>query len=260
MLIHKKTILFALIITTFQSTQTMEPVEAPDSMLITIEKGSAIRSAINRYLGDLLYEKLSDAVKLKRLKELLATNPSERAVNRALECAFSTQNKSAAKLLINHGADPNFLKIEDNNYFPLWNAAARGWTDICALLLEKNACVNAQMEHSQPREVSPRTALGIAALHGRASVIELLLAHKADCTVTENKNRTLLHLAAYGIKQAYIHNPNPKDFALYLQDRDYEKTCNLLIAHGIDKNALDVAGQTAYDYYPMLEILKPNIK
>lgn len=226
-----------------------------------IQEASAVRLAIEHYLIVTLQKKtILNAVRLEHIKELLAERPSQRALNAALECAFTTNNEQAAELLINYGANHHFLNMKHRYHFPLWHAAAKGWVSICELLLKKGAQVNACMDHFESPAVRPTTALGAAALHGRAGVVELLLAHNADITIIEDKGRGILHIAAFALQQAFQNIPNPKDRAKYMQDRDYESTCKLLIAHGADKNLQDAYGKTAYDHYSILKILKPNEK
>jgi hypothetical protein len=245
---------------TMQSTLTMEPVEESRTVRLTIEKTNAVSLAIDHALCVTIEKKsISNDARLEQLKELLAAKPSQKALNAALDRAFTINNEAAAELFINHGADHDLRKMKYSYYFPLWNVAARGWVNLCKLLLEKNAAVNAQMYPLKSLAVRPMTALGVAALHGRAYVVELLLAHKANTNIIENKGRGVLHLAVFGLQQAYRNIPNPRDHAKYMQDRDYETTCKLLIEHGADKNLKDDAGKTAHDYYQMFEFLKPNI-
>lgn len=255
-----KLLIALLIITAMPSALAMDPVYAYSAdAKDPVEEASAVRLAIEHYLIETLQKKtILNTVRLEHLKELLRERPRQSAIDDALECAFKTDNEPAAELLIKHGAHHDFLEMKHRYHFPLWHAAVHGWVNLCRLLLEKNAQVNARMDPCESDPARPTTALGAAVLHGRARVVELLLTHKADAKIIEKKGRGILHIAAFGLQQAFQNIPNPKYRAQFLQGRDYESTCKLLIAYGADKNLKDDSGKTAHDGYAMLEILKPN--
>ncbi len=77
------------------------------------------------------------------------------------------------KILLMHGADPN----ADSDYFPLMQYAYAGNKKAVSLLIEHGARINAVAADGQ-------TALSEAVAQGNVDVVEYLISHGADTTIT----------------------------------------------------------------------------
>jgi ankyrin repeat protein len=127
---------------------------------------------------------LGDAVRLRAFVAAhpdAATSYSEDGFT-ALHFAAFLGGADAARALIDAGADvaavaDNAMKVQ-----PL-NSAAAGRTEVCAVLLDAGAPVDAQ-------QTGGYTPLHEAALNGNDELVALLLAHGADATVTDDDGRT----------------------------------------------------------------------
>jgi len=124
---------------------------------------------------------------------------------------YAWQNTEIAKMLLDHGADPN---LPGGNF--LHRAIKSGVPGMVALLLEYGANPNA-------KDGKLRTPLHEAAALGRAEVVELLLKHGADCDVRDENSMTPLLEAAI---KGYINVT--------------EQFCK----HGVDCNGEDTRGRT----------------
>jgi cytohesin len=121
-----------------------------------------------------------------------------------------------AKLLLEHGADPN---IQDNNgRTPLHWAAWKGHLEVVELLLEHGADPNVQ-------DYGGMTPLHYAAT-GHLEVVELLLEHGADPNIKNNNGWTPLHYAAKNCRVGVVR---------------------VLLDHGADPTIRDNEGRTPLD-------------
>jgi len=122
-----------------------------------------------------------------------------------------------AKLLLEHGADPNAKN--EGGWTPLHEAAFEGRVDIVATLLEHGADPNVQDKFG-------RTPLHLAALEGRVDVVRFLLERGADLNAKNEGGDTPLHYAAY---------------------EGHVGIVKLLLDHGADPTAKNKDGDTPLD-------------
>lgn len=107
-------------------------------------------------------------------------------VESALGMACGQGKLEAAKLLIDHGANPNFQGNE--GLCPLMVATVQGHLDIVKLLLSRGAQVDISAQHGA-------TALSLASLHGNMDIMKVLIAHGADIN-HQNKSGVTPMIAA----------------------------------------------------------------
>ena len=88
------------------------------------------------------------------------------------------------------GADVNFM--DNRGTTPLMEAAVRGEEEIARILINAGASVDLRTE-SFPH---PRTALLLAARHGCADIVRILLQNGADASQSETQSFSALHFAA----------------------------------------------------------------
>jgi ankyrin repeat protein len=125
----------------------------------------------------------------------------------ALYIACQSGNVEVVKVLLESKAKPDLLT--DFGWSPLFVAAYKGYSDIVKLLLEAGANVNAPgkmlmiktavKDISEPmsENVEQVTALYIAALAGRADIVNLLLLNGANPNLKTNTGKTPLDAAIY---------------------------------------------------------------
>jgi ankyrin repeat protein len=102
----------------------------------------------------------------------------------------------AARVLLDHGANPNIASENAMRVAPLHSAVAAQRLDIAAELLGRGADVNA----AQADDFTP---LHEAAQNGQVAMIELLLAHGADLAARKSDGQTALDTAqAHGQAEA----------------------------------------------------------
>lgn len=101
--------------------------------------------------------------------------------------AFFSQRASAARLLA-LGADPSAASRNAMRVTPLHSAAASGSYEVCRLLLDRGASVDA-------RQRGGFTALMAAGASGDAALATLLLSQGADPAATNDEGRTAGDLA-----------------------------------------------------------------
>jgi uncharacterized protein len=122
-----------------------------------------------------------------RLHELLATRPdgaisySEDGFT-ALHFAAFLGGPAVALVLVDAGAPVDAVARNPMRVQPL-NSAAAGRTEVCSVLLDSGAPVD-------PQQTGGYTPLHEAALNGNDALVNLLLAHGADATITDEEGRT----------------------------------------------------------------------
>lgn len=95
---------------------------------------------------------------------------------------------TSAEKLIDLGADVGF--VDSRGWGVLYMAAQKGHADVCQLLIERGADINAAT-----REPPGWTALHVTSYHGETAVVEVLLKNGADRTLTIQEGFTALDLA-----------------------------------------------------------------
>jgi ankyrin repeat protein len=159
---------------------------------------SAVRHALYRGQAELATRIASAATALDafdlaalgdadRLRAYLQPNPagatafSEDGFT-ALHFAAFLGGSGVAQVLIDAGADVAAVAQNGMQVQPL-NSAAAGRTEVCGLLLDAGAPVDA-------RQSGGYTALHEAALNGNEALVDVLLAHGADPALADDEGRT----------------------------------------------------------------------
>jgi ankyrin repeat protein len=111
-----------------------------------------------------------------------------------LHYAAVANNAEMTRSLLLRGADANFVprptaKKKDLPLMPLIIAARNGALDVCRLLIQAGADVNAQSS-------TGRSALHFAASGGHVDVVSLLLENRAAVNQTDNSGLTALSICA----------------------------------------------------------------
>jgi ankyrin repeat protein len=105
-----------------------------------------------------------------------------------LHVAAKDGSKTAAELLLKHGADVNDA-WEDDRRTPIFYAAAKGHADVIALLCQHGANPNSR-EHMETYGIfSDNTPLHYAAENGHVEAVEVLIAHGAEPRAVESNSR-----------------------------------------------------------------------
>ena len=118
----------------------------------------------------------------------------------ALVAAVGTNDQSLVKLLLQSGADINFLAKGSVKRTPLQRAAELGFYEMVEYLILLNADVGAAPAHRDGG-----TALQLAALKGNLKAVSALLCHKADVDAPPsvvNGNTALEGAARHGRLEA----------------------------------------------------------
>ncbi|MDX1689068.1 MAG: sigma-70 family RNA polymerase sigma factor [Candidatus Promineifilaceae bacterium] len=112
--------------------------------------------------------------------------------NTALHWAAGTGNEALAELLVEHGADVN--DPDQMGKTPLVRAVHMGQTEMVRWLLQHgaNRAGRTPSEGGGPTGLTP---LHVAVIQNHADVAELLLAHGADASATDDEDRTPLDWA-----------------------------------------------------------------
>ena len=185
----------------------------------------------------------------------------------ALVLAIINGHFDTAALLLDKGADPNiadtagmaalYAAVDMNTLGEVYGRPSRpshdklGALDLIGILLRHGANPNAQLKSpTLQRAHTPgestlaegSTALMRAAKNGDASAIRLLLEQGADPTLVQKNHATALMLAAgLGRGQGVF----AKDYA---SDREMLEAVRVLVARGVDVNAVNDNGQTAMHF------------
>lgn len=185
----------------------------------------------------------------------------------ALLLALINGHFDTAALLVEKGADPNladaagmaalYAAVDMNTLGEVYGRPARPSRDklraldLIGLLLRHGGNPNAQLKSpTLQRAHTPgestlaegSTALMRAAKNGDAAAMRLLLEHGADPAIVQKNHTTALMLAAgLGRGQGVF----AKDYAT---DREMLEAVKLLVARGVDVNAVNDNGQTAMHF------------
>lgn len=162
-----------------------------------------------------------------------------------LYLAAKNSHVELVRLLLEHGADPNFKG--SSNWTPLFEAAANGDEDIVRLMIQRGADINLKdtldrtpmfyaskgpegknqavvrllLEHGADPNSKEKaywyTPLFIPAILGDVSVVRMLLEHEADPNSQDRNNRTpLFHARQWGQEEVVqillAYNANPVDY------------------------------------------------
>ncbi len=151
--------------------------------------------------------------------------------------AINEGNLKLAKELVINGADVNFVYKGDKENTPLIRASTKGSIEICRLLINNRAYINAKNSHGH-------TALTEAILHYKydANLIKLLLENGADPNIYSSLfSETILQIASGEdtnpeilrminnqdqlMKNNITTNLLPELRAAYLEDKEVEEYC-----------------------------------
>ncbi|XP_039582417.1 ankyrin repeat and SOCS box protein 10 isoform X3 [Passer montanus] len=136
----------------------------------------------------------------------------------ALHAACAAASAACVRLLLAAGADPE--AVSEDGHRPLHLCRSSDSIECVQQLLQRGASVNSQTEEEMD------TALHVAARHGLAEHVQLLLHHGAEVEVRNKEGQTPLNAAC-----AQQHQP---------QDMDrYYRVCQLLVQSGARINAED---------------------
>ncbi|XP_068686584.1 ankyrin repeat domain-containing protein 39-like isoform X2 [Montipora foliosa] len=97
-------------------------------------------------------------------------------------------NIKRVRSLLDKGGDPDAR--DGSGYTALHYASRSGHANICLLLLERGADVNAQTRSGKA------TSLHRAAYSGHSEVMKILIKHGADARICDSDGQTALHKAA----------------------------------------------------------------
>ncbi|NXO24390.1 ASB10 protein, partial [Cisticola juncidis] len=136
----------------------------------------------------------------------------------ALHAACAAGSAGCVRLLLGAGADPE--AVSEDGYRPLHLCKSSDSIECVRQLLQRGARVNSQTEEEKD------TALHVAARHGLAEHVQLLLHHGAELEVQNKEGQTPLNAAC-----AQRHQP--QDMARYY------RVCQLLVEGGASINAAD---------------------
>jgi ankyrin repeat protein len=106
----------------------------------------------------------------------------------ALHLAAFFAQPEAARILLEHGADPRARARNPMEVEPLHSAAAADQTEISRMLLEAGADPNARQEGGF-------VPLHAAAQNGNTELVQALMAHGADTSFTAGDGRTAATIA-----------------------------------------------------------------
>lgn len=174
------------------------------------------------------------------------------------------QAKSAiAELLIKNGADVQ--AFAPDGFAPLHRAAQNGYSDVCALLLDHGAQVNAITKDAQFRTFAGYncTALFLAACNNDCRTAEILLNHNADQSIVTNDESFPLYAASQmgycEMAKLLLENgadPNKRDsngfsplFTAIENHGENSRIARLLKSYGATDNGMLAAKEQGFEYH-----------
>lgn len=174
------------------------------------------------------------------------------------------QAKSAiAELLIKNGADVQ--AFAPDGFAPLHRAAQNGYSDVCALLLDHGAQVNAITKDAQFRTFAGYncTALFFAACNNDCRTAEILLNHNADQSIVTNDESFPLYAASQmgycEMAKLLLENgtdPNKRDsngfsplFTAIENHGENSRIARLLKSYGATDNGMLAAKEQGFEYH-----------
>jgi hypothetical protein len=154
---------------------------------------------------------------LKRYLGLVNAVDDQNYERTPLHYAAENGYKEVCEVLIEYGADVD-AKTKDT-WTPLYYAARNGHREVCEILIRHGANVNAKSQYGW-------TPLYSAARGGHEEVCEFLLESGAHVNAESKKGWTALHIAAH---------------------EGHKEACKILIDNGADVNAKDKGFKTPMD-------------
>jgi ankyrin repeat protein len=165
----------------------------------------------------------------------------------------------AVQTLLQQGASPNARNSDGNTLTALMVASENGCTEIVKQLLTAGAEVNAKAEHVSSvyaNVLQGITALSSAAASENATVVRILLEHRADVHArTDNGATVMLYASSNEIAQIFLDhgldiNAHDKHgYTLLIWSAEWEgvhrPSVQYLLEHGADPNAKTDDGTTA---------------
>lgn len=130
------------------------------------------------------------------------------------------KTRETAKILLEYGADVNYVNPVGVGETPLYKAASRGRNDLCELFIEKGANINMEDKLGQ-------TPLMIAAEGGYWEIVQMFLDSGADANSTNKLGETALDIAKKRPEEAFNKDMRKKDKE-YHSGSDYDKTIEIL--------------------------------
>jgi ankyrin repeat protein len=136
---------------------------------------------------------VGDVETVRRLVERSRTAAEDRTDDgyTALHLAAWFGRLEVARVLLEHGADPNAVALNESRGTPLHSAVASRHRDVASLLLALGASANV-VQHGG------WTPLHAAAGHGDDAIASLLLLRGADPTRASDDGRTAIDMATEG--------------------------------------------------------------
>lgn len=154
------------------------------------------------------------------------SNPTPKSqtkeVDKELMTACQANDLPAVSSALKRGANPNFRQID---HTPLHLAATAGNLEICKLLVNKGADVNASMQGTTP--------LLCAARYCHPNVIELLLKSKANPQVRNSEGKTAILILLTNLKRTDATSMKTRATT---SDKNALEAIKTLIAAGVDPN------------------------
>ncbi|XP_067653296.1 ankyrin repeat domain-containing protein 50-like [Haliotis asinina] len=216
-------------------------------------KHGADMSLTSRFGNNILYlaceQGYSDIVKY--LLSLKCVDINSRGVSNRTPVMVAAYegHKDVVELLVKHGADMSLTSRFGNNI--LYLACEQGYSDIVKYLLSLK-CVDINS-----RGVSNRTPVMVAAYEGHKDVVELLVKHRADMSLTTRFGNNILYLACeqgYSDIVKYLlslkcvdinirgwNQRTPVTVAAY---KGHKKVVELLVKHGADLSLATAKGNS----------------